>query len=373
MDFITNLPEINGYDAIVTFVDLFTKQAHFIPCTMKMNAQQLAKIYMREIYRLHGLSRSIICDRDPRFTSTFWKSLFAQLQTKLNISSAYHPQTDGQTERTHRTIEQILRSFVQKQHSDWFDYLSLAEFSYNNSRHTSTMFTPFEALHGFTPITPPALILPHNVTPTNWIERINDIHTFILEQLKTSKILQSHYANRNRIHKQLNVGDKVMLDTMNLYIRNQPTYKFKQRYVGPYRIVKVISPTSYELQLPGTINIHPVFHISKLKISNNPTSPMDIMPTMNKVTEEYQVQQIMDFKVDTLPSRYKRGPCLLFRVRWAPPYTSHDDSWEPYVLLQNVDALIEFMRTNVVFKEFIKSQEYLGLIRRYPARFPALS
>jgi hypothetical protein len=100
---------------------------------------------------------------------------------------------------------------------------------------------------------------------------------------------------------------------------------------------------------------------------------MDIMPTMNKVTEEYQVQQIMDFKVDTLPSRYKRGPCLLFRVRWAPPYTSRDDSWEPYVLLQNVDALIEFMRTNVMFKEFIKSQEYLGLIRRYPARFPALS
>ena len=85
------------------------------------------------------------------------------------------------------------------------------------------MFTPFEALHGFTPITPPALILPHNVTPTNWIERVNDI----LEQLKAYKILQSHYANRTRIDKQFNVGDKIMLDTMNLYIRNQPTYKFK--------------------------------------------------------------------------------------------------------------------------------------------------
>ena len=79
MDFITNLPEVNGYDAIVTFVDMFTKQAHFIPCTMKMSAQQLAKIYMREVYRLHGLSRSIICDRDPRFTSSFWKTVFSQL------------------------------------------------------------------------------------------------------------------------------------------------------------------------------------------------------------------------------------------------------------------------------------------------------
>ena len=92
MDFITNLLEINGYDAIITFVDLFTKQAHFIPCTMKISAEQLAKIYLKNFYRLHRLSRSIICDRDPRLTSIFWKSLFSQLQNKSNTSSAYHPQ-----------------------------------------------------------------------------------------------------------------------------------------------------------------------------------------------------------------------------------------------------------------------------------------
>ena len=91
---------MNGYDAIVTFVDLFTKQYHFIPCTMKISAEQLAKLYLHEIYsRLHGLSRSIICDRDPRFTSIFWESLFSRLQTKLHVSSAYHPQTDGQTKK----------------------------------------------------------------------------------------------------------------------------------------------------------------------------------------------------------------------------------------------------------------------------------
>jgi hypothetical protein len=257
---------------------------------MKMSAQQLAKIYMREVYRLHGLSRSIICDRDPRFTSSFWKTLFSQLQTKLNISSAYHPQTDGQTERTHRTIEQILRSYVHKQHLDWYDYLPLAEFSYNNSRHASTAFTPFEAMYGFSPITPPTIIRSHDSNDVNWINRINDIHTFIIEQLKTSKVLQSYYANRNRVEKQFIVGDMVMLDTHNLVIRNQPTHKFKQRYIGPYPIVKVLSPTSYELQLPGTMNVHPIFHISKLKSSNNPTSPMDILPTMNETTEEYQVE-----------------------------------------------------------------------------------
>ena len=122
MDFIANLPEDNKYDAISTFIDLFTRQAHIIPCTMKISAEQFVEIYLREIYRLHGLLGSIVCDRHPRFTSIVWKSLFSQLQAKLNISSAYHPQTDGQTERTHRAIEQILRAFVHKQHSDWLDY-----------------------------------------------------------------------------------------------------------------------------------------------------------------------------------------------------------------------------------------------------------
>jgi hypothetical protein len=358
MDFITNLPEVNGYDAIVTFVDLFTKQAHFIPCTMKITAEQLAKIYFKEIYRIHGLSRSIICDRDPRFTSVFWKSLFSQLQTKLNISSAYHPQTDGQTERTHRTIEQILRAFVHKQHSDWLDYLPLAEFSYNNSKHSSTSFSPFEALYGFSPITPPTLLNSHLSTPSNLIEHIHDIHSFIVEQLKNAKTLQSHYANRKRINKQFSLGDKVMLDTSNINIRNQPNKKFKQRFLGPYPIVKVISPVSYELQLPGSMQIHPVFHISKLKETVNPTSPIDIVPASDDSKNEYQVDCILDYKVDICPTRYRKGPCLLFLVRWALPYTSLDDSWEPYILLKNVDALNSFVKTNGAFQTFIRSQEY---------------
>ena len=97
---------------------------------------------------------------------------------------------------------------------------------------------------------------------------------------------------------------------------------------------------------------------------------MDILPTMNETSEEYQVEKILDFKIDIFPSRYKRGPCLLVLVCWAPAYTSHDDSWEPYVLLQNVDSLHESVRTNVKFKDFVKSQEYLNFSRRYTARFP---
>ena len=371
MDFITNLPEVNGYDAIVTFVDTFTKQAHFIPCTMKISSQQLAKLYLKEIYRLHGLSRTIICDRDPRFTSSFWKTLFSQLQTKLNISSAYHPQTDGQTERTHRTIEQILRAFVHNQHHDWYDCLPLAEFSYNNSRHASTTFTPFEAIYGFNPITPPTLMLPHNPNSLDLINRIHDIHALITEQLKIAKVLQSHYADQHQIQHSFEVGDKVMLDTTNLVIRNQTTRKLRQRFLGPFTISKVVSPVSYELMLPGTMNVHPVFHISKLRIANSPDAPMDVVPARTDEQQEYVVDSIVDHKIDVFPLRYKLGPCLLFKVRWAAPYTELDDSWEPYILLKNVNVLHNYVTTNVSFKDFVKSQEYKDLCRKYPARFPA--
>ena len=108
MDFITNLPLVNGYDSICTFVCLFTKQAHFVPCSSNISAKQLADLYINHVYKYHGLSRVMIGDRDTKFTSEYWRALFSSFQTRLNLSSAYHPQTDGQTERTHRTIEQIL-------------------------------------------------------------------------------------------------------------------------------------------------------------------------------------------------------------------------------------------------------------------------
>ena len=130
MDFITGLPLVEGYDAIATFVDTFTKQAHFIPFSTKIDSHQFARLYFENVFRHHGLSRCIISDRDPLFTSHFWRSLMTQLRTRLNMSTAYHPQTDGQTERTHRTIEQILRGFIHAQHDDWLHVLPLAEFSY---------------------------------------------------------------------------------------------------------------------------------------------------------------------------------------------------------------------------------------------------
>ena len=118
------------------------------------------------------------------------------------------------------------------------------------------------------------------------------------------------------------------------------------------------------------MNVHPVFHVSKLRITNSPDAPMDVVPARTEEQQEYVVDSILDHKIDLFPSRYKSGPCLLFKVRWAAPFTEKDDSWEPFTLLKNVDALIKYVTTNVMFKNFLKSQEYIKLRRTYPARFP---
>ena len=119
LDFITDLPTTAaGFDAILTFVDRFTKQCHFIPTNKSVGVVETAALFIREIYRLHGLPTSIISDRDPRFTSHFWQAIFKHLGTKLNISTSYHPQTDGQSERANRTILEMLRHFVHPLHDD---------------------------------------------------------------------------------------------------------------------------------------------------------------------------------------------------------------------------------------------------------------
>jgi transposase InsO family protein len=147
MDFITKLPRTSsGYDTIWVIVDRLTKSAHFLPIKETDEMNTLAQLYVKEIVTRHGVPISIISDQDSRFTSHFWKSLQKALGTKLDMSTAYHPQTDGQSERTIQTLEDMLRACVIDFGKGWDKHLPLAEFSYNNSYHASIKAAPFEAL-----------------------------------------------------------------------------------------------------------------------------------------------------------------------------------------------------------------------------------
>ena len=149
MDFVVGLPKTMGkYGSIWVIVDRLTKSAHFIPVKVTYNAEKLAKLSISEIVRLHGVPLSIISDRGTQFTSKFWKTLHAELGTRLDLSTAFHPQTDGQSERTIQVFEDMLRACVIEFGGHWDNFLPLAEFSYNNSYHSSIDMAPFEALYG---------------------------------------------------------------------------------------------------------------------------------------------------------------------------------------------------------------------------------
>jgi hypothetical protein len=155
LDLITSLPQTEkGFDAIVVFVDRLTKMAHFCPCTTEATGEIVARIFFDNVFKLHGLPTVLISDRDPRFTAKFWQALFGLLGTKMGMSTSRHPQADGQTECTNRTLEQVLRHYVAYDQQNWDTYLSAVEFAYNNTVQASTKETPFMLNYGHHPHIP---------------------------------------------------------------------------------------------------------------------------------------------------------------------------------------------------------------------------
>jgi hypothetical protein len=269
MDLITGLPMTRHgqHDAIVVFVDKLSKMVHYAPCTTTVDAPTLAKIFLREVVRLHGVPEIIISDRDPRFTSHFWTALWNALGTKLKMSTAYHPQTDGQTENANRTLENMLRAYVNYHQDDWDERLSAAEIAVNNSHHSSTGFTPYYMNSGQHPHLPLTNIADGSNVPAVQA-LLRDISNNILraeQRLLAAQQSQSHHANKKRRHVVFNVGDQVWLSTSNLNIGDRAR-ELSPKYTGPFVVEQVKSPVTYKLKLPPSLSrIHNVFHSSQLK------------------------------------------------------------------------------------------------------------
>ena len=157
-DLVTDLPESDGYTTIAVFVDRYTKMVHFAPCRKEATAMEYAKLFVDHVFRLHGLLEVIISDWDPRFTSKFWKGLFDLLGTDLQFSTAFHPQTDGQSERAIQTLENFLRPYVERDPQNWVKQLPLAEFAMNNAANVATGYSPFFFNSGDHPILPATLL-----------------------------------------------------------------------------------------------------------------------------------------------------------------------------------------------------------------------
>jgi hypothetical protein len=270
MDFITKLPRTNKqHDSIMVVVDKLTKAAHFIPVKLTHKEANIADFYMREIARLHGTPKTIVFDKDPKFTSKFWKGLFNGFGTNLNYSTTYHLESDGQTERVNEVIEDMLKIYVMDKPSKWEDYLHLVEFSYNNGYQTSLKMSPFEALYGRKCNTPVSWdnLVDRAVVGPDLLREMEEKMLKIKQNLKAAQDRKKIYADKGRIHREFKVGDHVFLkvksNKSSLKLGN--CSKLAAHFCGSFEILERIGPVAYMISLPASMSVHNVFHVSLLK------------------------------------------------------------------------------------------------------------
>ena len=352
MDLITDLPPSHrGYDAMVVWQDRMGKLLTVRACTKDINAVELAELFFDTIVCRFGLPKSIVSDRDPRFTSMFWSTVFKLSGTKLDMSTAFHPQTDGQTERANRTLEEMLRSYVDAQHDNWCDCLTSLEFAYNSSVQASTGFSPFKITYGFEPITPMALLADSipttsatNPTAMDFVAERENVIATARRHILAAQQRQAKATNRTRRDYEFAVGDNVLLSTANLKL--QPNNKLTNRYCGPFKISKIVSRNAVKLELPSHMKIHPVVNVSRVRPyvdgsdqypqRNNEYGPDE--PIINADGALfYEVDRLLDRRI-----RYTPGGATIveYHVAWTG-YDAHENVWlSEQILLEDVPDLI---------------------------------
>jgi hypothetical protein len=283
MDFTEGLPTSSGYTIIMVVVDRFTKYAHFLPLKHSYSAQSVASLFLDNVVKLHGVPKSIVSDRDKTFTTAFWKALFGMLDVKLQTSSAYHPQTDGQTERVNQSLKLYLRCVVNANPRQWGKWLSLAKLWYNSSHHSSLNCSPFKALYGVEPSLglTPTLNATSSLEAATSLAKRQQLSKMLKDQLTRAQNKMKLQADLDRLPRQFQVGEQALLKLQpytQTFVANRPYPKLALKYYGPYTIIEKIGSVGYKLDLPAHSQVHLIFHVSQLK----PFTP-DHRPVFSKL------------------------------------------------------------------------------------------
>ncbi|GMI71757.1 hypothetical protein HRI_000845000 [Hibiscus trionum] len=335
MDFIEGLPTSKKFNSILVIIDKYTKYGHFLPLAHPFTATEAASIYLDNVFKLHGSPKVIISDRDRIFTSIFWKELMKKLGTVTHLSSAYHPETDGQTERLNQCLEQYLRSLCFLKPQTWATWLPQAEWWYNSNFHTAIGSTPFEALYGYKP------------NQLNWSEdsTVQNVNDIIQSREHTRKLLNDNlvraqhrmkfYADKNRSERSFEVGDEV-------YLKLQPyrqssvalrkNLKLAARFYSPYTITKKLGSVAYQLHLPDTSRIHPVFHVSLLKKKIGPNTQPSLNPP--DVLDDGQLKISPLRALDKRIVKRNNTAVTQILVQWAN-LVPENATWEDFSVLQS--------------------------------------
>jgi transposase InsO family protein len=340
IDFITKLPRSKeGYDAVATVIDPLTKRARWIPVTeADLTAERFATTFIDSYVRTAGLPLSIVSDRDTRFTSDFWQSLCSQLGVKLRMSTAYHPQSDGQAEKANAILETYLKAYIAqlKNPADWPSLLPMAEFTYNATKHKATGCTPFEADMGRVPRLPLDLLAPTVRQPSEsarqFAERMVLNLRMLRERMEEAQLSMTVEANRHRQPHPFRVGDQVFVDTRKLAVgyanvakaeMGENSRKFQHPYAGPFTLLKEVGPNAFVLDIPKRWGISPTFNVSRLKPCNvdpgREHPPPPPLRSTDGAAPEFEVEGIIGHRGSKLSN-------LRYHVKWLGDPTP---TWQP--------------------------------------------
>ena len=349
MDFITQLLKSDGYSTVWVIVDRFTKMAHFIPILDgQKTAEGCAKLFLANVWKLHGLPSDIVSDRDPVFTSKFWAELMERLDVQLRKSTAFRPQTDGQTERVSQSLEQYLRQYCNYEQDNWCDLLPLAEYAYNNSATTATQMSPFFANYGFHPRTNwPVEKESKNPASRNYAHWMENVHELCVSRLvETRERMGRYYDRSHREAPPYSVGDLVMLNDKHIRTR-RAAKKLDAKLFGPFKVAKLVdrSGMSVELELPRRWRVHNVFHTSLLEpyrssvrgLRDEPIAVTDVRyidkfggeheigydVEGNQVLEDFEVEEIKGSHYDAIRKK------VLYLIMWKGYPEESDWTEEP--------------------------------------------
>lgn len=368
MDWITRLPKTkSGFDSILVVVDYLSKRAHFIPTKDSSTSNDTARLFYDHVFRHHGMPSRIISDRDHRLTSGFWKTLTRLVGTHLAMSTPYHPQTDGATEVLNKTVAAMLRIFTENAYYDWDEYLTAAEFAYNNSLHRSTGYTPFELDTGQDPLDPISKSFSDLLRPdelkypefdkeaeallSDWRDKI----VFAKANLEDARQLIAMQDEHS--YTDFKVGDKVWLNTKDLSFYDKrgklrARSKFDPRYSGPYTIAEVIDRGhAFKLELGPKERFHPVQNVSKLlpyKSSSEFPLAHDFAPPVPVVATDEEGREEEELEVERILGKRRRGRGWQYRVRWKG-YSRQHDSWEPKSNLTHCQEFIDDFEATLKF------------------------
>lgn len=350
MDFVTGLPMCQGYNAVLVVVCRLSKERHFIPCLSGdggTSATETGRLLVKDVIRLHGLFDTCVSDRGVQFVDEMWQHLCRILKIKAKLSTAYHPQTDGQTEIVNAEMERYLRSFVSYLQDDWVDWLPLAELAGNCSPSATTTVSPFFANKGYharmsfdmIPQAQDARNPRQNIQRAEadkFAQRMKGVWDYLQDYIGLAQSRMEEYANRRRQPMpNYQVGDSVYLDRRNIKTQ-RPSLKLDDKYLGPFKVLRKHGTSSFELDLPEGMRIHPVFHSSLLRLDPEDPLPAQVIDEPPEVIvegeQEWEVERILDSAI-----RWRK---LYYRAKWAG-YDTQDPRWYPADYFDNAQEVVD--------------------------------